>query len=362
MNHEYIGPGRFPSETMKMAGISWVLKRFLPVLLITLGASIGLAFFRASQVFLIGLQGMLAGGVLGWIAGRIGRKDPGVYWSFQQRCWLGVSVTVVYLAAHLVALSWLKAGPVDTPLYWLGEVVRGFHEEHFVSTGRFQGYQGKIEGGWWVVMTVVDAGLFWFLFIALCVVGVCPDRKAENNAPSGAVENPPPDVVDWTQEHDANGALIEPKSRTAFFSMLFVIVGLAVSGGLYWQFADGAQPEMTFSSGIAAMKQYEGLWRFKKGRGLFHDDADARSFTIMALGFGSLSLKGATGNFMLSLDQDGRNFRGLLFMTRQTGGIGQFSVRVRFAPNGNTLTMSVVNFQIGGRRDIVLEAEKISDD
>ena len=345
-----------------MGGISWVIKRFLPVLLMTIGTAVGLAFFRASEVFLIGLQGMLAGGLLGWIAGRFGRKDPAAAWSFQQRCWLGVSMTVVYVASHLVALSWLKAGPVDTPLYWLGEVVRGFQEESFVSTGRFQGYQGKIEGGWWIVMTVVDAGLFWFLFIVLCVVGVCPDRKIESDASSGAVENPPQDIVDWTQKRDANGALIEAKSRTAFFATLFVLAGLSVAGGFYWQFANGAQPEMTFSSGIAAMKQYEGQWRFREGRGLFPDDADARSFTITPLGFGSLSLKGVTSNFMLSLNQDGRNFRGLLFMTRESGGVGQFSARVRFAPDGNMLTMSVVHFQIGGRRDLVLEAEKISVD
>ena len=345
-----------------MGGISWVIKRFLPVLLMTIGTAVGLAFFRASEVFLIGLQGMLAGGLLGWIAGRFGRKDPAAAWSFQQRCWLGVSMTMVYVASHLVTVSLLNAGPVDTPLYWLGEVVRGFQEESFISTGRFQGYEGTLEGGWWIVMNVVDAGLFWFLFIVLCVVGVCPDRKTESDTSSGVVGNPPPDVVDWTQKRDVHGATIESSSRTAFFSTLLVLVGGVVAGGVYWQFVNGAQPQMTYSAGIAAMKQYEGQWRFKEGRGLLPDDANARSFSITPLGYGSLSLKGATGNFTLSLDQDGRNFRGLLFMTRQSGGVGQFSARVRFAPDGNTLTMSVVHFQIGGRRDLVLEAEKISVD
>jgi hypothetical protein len=39
---------------------------------------------------------------------------------------------------------------------------------------------------------------------------------------------------------------------------------------------------------------------------------------------------------------------------------GQFSARVKFAPDGNSLTMSVVHFQIGGRDDIVLEVENLS--
>lgn len=362
MNEKYIGPGNVQSETMKTAALSWVIKRFAPVLFITIGIAIGLAYFRASQVFLIGLQGMLTGGVLGWIAGRLGRRDPGEYWSFQQRCWLGMSMTVVYMASHLVALSILNAGPVDTPLYWLGEVIRGFQEERFVSTGRFQGYQGTIEGGWWIVMAIVDAGLFWFLFIVLCIVGVCPDRKVENDAPASTTENSPPDVVDWTHKRDANGALIETKSRTAFASTLFVLVGLVVTGVIYQQYFNEPLPEMTYSEGFAAMKQYEGQWRFKDGRELFNDDADGRTFTITPLGFGGLSLKGVTGYFTLSLNQDGRNFSGLLFRTRETGSTGQFSARVRFAPDGNTLTMSVVNFQIGGRRDIVLEAEKIAAD
>ena len=146
------------------------------------------------------------------------------------------------------------------------------------------------------------------------------------------------------------------------FGVFLVLAGLVTGGVLYGQFVNGPQEEMTFSSGLAAMQQYEGQWRFKQGRGLFPEDTEARSFTVMPLGFGSLSLKGETGNFMLSLNQDGHQFKGLLFMKRESGGLGQFSVRVRFAPDGNSLTMSVVNFQIGGRKDIVLEAEKLTSD
>jgi hypothetical protein len=61
----------------------------------------------------------------------------------------------------------------------------------------------------------------------------------------------------------------------------------------------------------------------------------------------------------LSLNQDGRAFSGLLFMMRESGGMGQFSARVKFAPDGKALTLSLTNFEIGGRRDIVLEAEKV---
>jgi hypothetical protein len=97
-------------------------------------------------MFLIGFQGMAAGALIGWLTGRMGRTNPDVYWNFNQRCWLGVSTAVIFLITHLVTLSILNAGPVDTPLYWLGEVMQGFQKEEFAGAGRFQAIQGKMEG------------------------------------------------------------------------------------------------------------------------------------------------------------------------------------------------------------------------
>jgi hypothetical protein len=344
---------------LTMTTMGWVVKRFVPVLLITAGVAVGLAFFRVSEVFLIGLQGMFAGGLIGWLAGRLGRRDPGAYWSFQQRCWLGMGMMMVYATTHLVTLSVLKAGPVDTPLYWLGEVVQGFQEESFASAGRFQSYQGKIESGWWIFMNALDAGLFWFLFIAFCVMGVCPDRNPAATASPQSGQALPESDVDPDDACDAPGDIPQPSSKAAFYAMVFVLAGLGAAGVLYRQFMNEPQSQMTYSEELAALKKYEGQWRFKEGRRLLPEDADARSFTIMPLGFGSLSLKGDTGNFTLSLNQDGRAFSGLLFMMRESGGMGQFSARVKFAPDGKALTLSVTNFEIGGRRDIVLEAEKV---
>ena len=129
-----------------MTASGWMAKRVLPALLITVVVAVGLAFFRASGLFLIGFQGMAAGALIGWLTGRMGRTDPGAYWNFNQRCWLGVSTAVIFLITHLVTLSILNAGPVDTPLYWLGEVVQGFQEEEFAGAGRVQAIQGKMEG------------------------------------------------------------------------------------------------------------------------------------------------------------------------------------------------------------------------
>ncbi|MCF7974912.1 MAG: hypothetical protein K9N55_13920 [Phycisphaerae bacterium] len=361
MQENHTGRDKQRSENMRstMTPMNWAVKRFLPVLLITVGVAVGLAFLRASQVFLIGLQGMFAGGLIGWLAGRLGRRDSGVYWTFPQRCWLGVSMMLIYVVTHLVTLSILNAGPVDTPLYWLGEVVQGFQEEGFASAGRFQSYQGKIESGWWVFMNALDAGLFWFLFIAFCVMGVCPDRNPAATDASQSGQALPERDVDSGEAYGDPGATLQPGSKAAFYAMVFVLAGLGVAGVLYRQFMNAPQSRMTYSEELAALTQYEGQWRFKEGRRLLPDDADARSFTIMPLGFGSLSLKGDTGNFTLSLNQDGRAFSGLLFMMRESGGMGQFSARIKFAPDGNSLTMSVTNFEIGGRRDIVLEAKKI---
>ncbi len=323
----------------------WIAKRVLPALLIAVVVAVGLAFFRASGLFLIGFQGMAAGALIGWLTGRMGRTDPGAYWNFNQRCWLGISTAVIFLITHLVTLSILNAGPVDTPLYWLGEVIQGFQQEEFASAGYLQAIQGKMEGPWWIGMNLLDAWLFWFLFIALCVVGVCPD-KTEDEADS--VERP-----------EEQGAVLPSHSNAAFYALLLVIAGLAVAGGVYWQLSSGPGPQMSYSAGIAAMKQYEGSWRFAHGQGLFPDDEDARSFAITPLGRDGLLLKGVTENFTLSLTQDGPLFNGLLFMLGQSGAAGQYSARVRFSSERDTLTMAVVNFEMNGRRDIVLQGKRI---
>jgi hypothetical protein len=58
----------------EMTAPAWAVKRFLPVLLVTAGVATGLAYFRASGVFLIGFQGMFAGGCLvGWPGGLVVR-------------------------------------------------------------------------------------------------------------------------------------------------------------------------------------------------------------------------------------------------------------------------------------------------
>jgi hypothetical protein len=343
----------------EMTAPAWAVKRFLPVLLVTAGVATGLAYFRASGVFLIGFQGMFAGGMLGWMAGRLGRKDPGAYWSFNQRCWLGVSMMVVYSVMHLVALSMLKAGPVDTPLYWIEEVMQGFQGEEFLSSGRFQVHEGKIEGGWWIFMNLLDAGLFWFLFIAFCVVGVCPDKAEEQEDSSSTEEDLVSPETNSVDEDEEAVAMLQPCSNVAFYAMLSVLAGVLICGGLYWKMVNGPPAQMTYSAGIAAMKKYEGQWEFKKGLGMLSEETEARSFTITALGRNGLLLKNVVDGYTLSLNQDGRLFSGLLFMTREGGRLGQFSARVQFTPQRNHLTMSVVNFEVGGRRDIVLEADKL---
>jgi hypothetical protein len=196
-------------------------------------------------------------------------------------------------------------------------------------------------------MNVLDAGLFWFLFIALCVVGVCPD-KTENN-------------VDSIERSEEEGAILSSRSHAASNALLLVLAGLTVTGGLYWQFSSGPGPQVSYSAGIATMKQYEGSWRFMNGQELFPDNEDSRSFTITPLGRDGLLLKGVTGNFTLSLSPDGPLFTGLLFMVGQSSTPGQYSARIRFSPGRDTLTMAVVNFEINGRRDIMLQGKRIEN-
>jgi hypothetical protein len=328
-----------------MTTAGWMTRRFLPAALFAAVFAGGLSFVRAWHFFLVGFQGMLAGGVVGWISGCMGRNDPEAYWTFGQRCWLGVSMMIIYSFSGLLVLSILNAGPIDPPLYWLGEVLDGFRQEEFVGTGHVQAYHGEITGAWWVFLNLVDAGLFGFLFIALCRVGLAPD-KDENSG---------------TEENEIMGSSLvkpEPGSHAAFHAM-FALLGLLLAAVcLNWALERSMETDPAVSSGFMAWEKYEGTWRFAEGKGIFSETESVKSFKVMPLGMNSLALTGLDGGFHLTLNPDGRLFRGLLYRKSKNGRLRMSPVRVRFSPDGKTMIMVVTRYEIGGRRDVVFEAER----
>lgn len=68
----------------------------MPFLGLGLLLTIIAAGFRGMTIFFPGLTGMLVGGVLGWICGRIGRDDPEKVWSFGNRVGLTLGATMLY--------------------------------------------------------------------------------------------------------------------------------------------------------------------------------------------------------------------------------------------------------------------------
>ena len=128
----------------------------------------------------------------------------------------------MYSLVQLVTLSTLKAGPVDMPLYWLGEIVEGFQKAPFVSAGRFQGQHGMLEGGWWIFMNVLDTSLFCFLCVVSCMVAVYPDKELEADSPLQPQKN-------------AHATLV---------GLGITIRGFMLAGAGYWWYVQGLQEDL----------------------------------------------------------------------------------------------------------------------
>ena len=160
----------------------WIRARLLPLLALALAAGVLAAWARSEIGFTAGLQGMALGAVLGWVTGRLARRDPAPFWSFSQRLWTAADMLAVFAVAHLVALSVLRSGDGGDPLSWLGGVISGGRREFFASMGGMRGYHhavsGELSGGWWLFLNAVDLALMYFLMITGQMLGLTPgDRE-----------------------------------------------------------------------------------------------------------------------------------------------------------------------------------------
>ncbi len=179
---------------------SWILFRLAPSTLLVLAAGLLSGFFRTFQFFPAGLQGMVVGGLIGYVAGRIARGDRGGFSSFPLRAWASLSFGFAFVFVSIVTASILNAGPGDAPLSWILDVVDGSRKELFFSAGRHSAVAGRIDGAWWLLFNLLDACLFAFLCLAFMVVGFFPDNDAERDgenessevdaAPDGATVSP----------------------------------------------------------------------------------------------------------------------------------------------------------------------------
>jgi hypothetical protein len=135
---------------------------------IAFGAAAGV--FRVDGGFLVGLQGMLVGGLIGWIGGLAARRDDYDGWPFGLRLSMAFALTLVFWVAQIVAAD-LTKGPF-TPGAWLeaaivdGETMFGTsrytHETHVLRPGPVG----------WVGFNLLDMLLQTFLTLVTFGMGI----------------------------------------------------------------------------------------------------------------------------------------------------------------------------------------------
>jgi len=270
-----------------ITGGQWIRTRFVPIVLgaVIVGALLGMARGAMNAVF-FGIQGMLVGGGGGYLATRFGRSDPERFWLIGQRFWLGVGVILAFTTANLVAASAAHAGPIDTPLYWLTEVVDGFVREPFLSVTRTWSASGAMTGTWWIIFTVVDAALLLFLFVGGSAAGL------------GDAERP---------------AAPESPARTSSARNAAVAVAVLIAAGAaLYAYAPWRQQENPYSlENAKRIRQLAGQWKMDGGHGVFADTDEELRFSLKAVGYNTLvGAPAGGGRYRMSIDQ-GDDYRGM---------------------------------------------------
>lgn len=334
------------TQAPPMTASRWLILRLLPcVLLVAAGTAIA-GLFRTYMLFLPGIMGMIAGGVLGWATGRIGRGDPEDVWAFGHRVWLALGAGILFSVGAAAVISVLHVGALGLPLDWLSEVVAGHEGELFAgtSTNSFQSVEGTITGAWWLVFVFVDGLLFSFLFLVTTVIGWRPDDDVGEQE-EDPLRAPPP---------LAPPGIGPPLSLMSFG--LFLFVSLAVIGGLAaWPYLTGpSEAELAEST---LMSELQGDWVFGEEATFLGHTVEERSFTFSrGLGTELAGFSKISPHFMLSLEmrRDGL-FEGRLHVRMRD----TLSVRMQPSEDRNSLVLFVDTYSPAGWIEKRLTAHRV---
>lgn len=120
--------------------------------------------------FLPGLQGMLFGATLGYVAGALLQRDGNQNPSFQARLKLIMSALVLFYAGQLLVPAVLI--DPSTPLFLPAAILDGHFREVMTgaSINSFTVQQGPLTPGWWLLFQSVDA--VFFIFLGMILLGV----------------------------------------------------------------------------------------------------------------------------------------------------------------------------------------------
>lgn len=269
------------------------MKRLLVLVALTLLLGWMLGALRAEGRFVMGLQGALAGALLGWAAGRLGRTEPENAWRFTFRCALVLGLGLLFTAAVLGFTSRGHAQAGDGPLTWLGAMLADEGREAFFGLGRFRVQVGRMGGIAWGLFTLLD--LAFFLGAGLIALGVARGRgtsSREGGAGRGRT---------WR-------AFLLPMSAAAVLLLTL------------WQPDQRKAPS------------YAGIWRAPGACGWL----GAAPLRLAAEGSGGL--RGASGDHSLQvvLRVDPGGLRGLAYRAR-TGQVGVLPLRGRLSRDGRNL-------------------------
>jgi len=303
----------------------WIVSRFLPLVL--LAALVGLAagFFRSWGGFVPGLQGMFLGGLIGYLAGRFGRRDPEILWAFNQRLWLSLSLALVCVSLQTLTVGAIAAGD---PLAWLGDVLSGSSREFFIGyKWRFttlgdRVVSGNLSGFWWMVFSAVELGLMAFLCLAFTIIGLSPDKG------DGDEEEPGETAEDVETREAAT-----PVTRVgcACFALLVLLILAALGGTLAYSLIT----DSSLFEGVRRerLQAYNGEWRIE---GM--DEVLAGENRLMLYAVTDRILTGVIGrkkDYVVNLQEK----NGLPAGELMTPSGSPVSLRLEIAEGGQSLTI-----------------------
>lgn len=337
-----------------MTSASWLFRRFLPCLLLVAAGTVAVGLVRGLVLYVPGILGMAAGGLLGWLCGRIGRSDPEDLWSFENRVWLALGAALLYAVGTAATVSVLRAGLMGAPLEWLVDVVHGSEGELFAghSTNSFQSVSGTLHGAWWLVFGAVDTLLFAFLFLVLTMVGVFSDPQAEEADGEGEAaraeiesDSSPPTPIDQPSLRAGRLGFAGFAAATAA-----VLLGLHFAPVLATSAASGRTPDEIYQG-------LQGEWQLDEAASFLGAAPEERRFTLSRVFTDELAgIPADPPHFMLTLKRrpDGI-FEGRLMVR----GADVLPVRMRPSEDLNTLELVVDWWGPGGRSERRLTARRL---
>ncbi|MCP4897238.1 MAG: hypothetical protein GY906_09740 [bacterium] len=323
----------------------WFFRRLIPCMLLVLLGAVIAGLVRGYVLFVPGIMGMVVGGVVGWVSGRLGRGDPEHMWSFANRGWLSIGAGLFYAVCAALVVSVVNIGSMSLPLDWLAEVMAGYEGEVFVgfSTNSYQSTGGDISGGWWIFFAIVDWLLFAFLFLVATMVG-----WGGNETSQDSLEQKPSPI------RPERLRMPLPMVSFVFFALmsLAAVIGLAM-----WPYSGVAPFGAASDSNLVS--ELHGDWIFGPEAEFLGSSETERRFTLMpGLGSELAGFSEIPTQFMLSLELR----RGGVFEGRLSLGVGGIlPIRMQASEDRTELIFVVVSPPIGIVSEERLTACRVSD-